>query len=61
MSPDWEDITMNFHRMNVGPRLIVHPLTGDLFAGSGGVGGVRLLAPPGSRSHPSLIGNGSAF
>ena len=52
---------MNFHRINVGPRLIVHPLTGDLFAGSGGIGGVRLLAPPGSRSHRSLIGNGSAL
>ena len=61
VSPDWEDITMNFHRVNVGPRLVVHPLTGDLFAGSGGVGGVRLLPPPGRRSHRSLIGNGSAL
>jgi hypothetical protein len=58
-SPDWEDVTLDFPRINVGPRLVVHPLTGDLLAGTGGVGGVRVLAAPGRRSHPSLIGNWS--
>jgi len=55
-SPDWEDITANFHRINTGPKLVVHPLTGDVFAGTGGVG-LRVLPAPGRRSHPSLIGN----
>jgi hypothetical protein len=60
-NPDWEDVTLNFHRVSWGPKLVVHPLTGDIFAGTGGVGGVRMLPPPGRRSHPSLIGNGSAL
>ena len=43
------------------PKLWVHPLTGDVFAGTGGVGGLRMLPPPGRRSHPSLIGNWPAL
>ena len=43
--------------VHVFPKVWVHPLTGDVLAGSDGVGGVRMLPPPGRRSHLSLIGN----
>jgi hypothetical protein len=61
VSPSWEDITKDFHRSTVPPKVWVHPLTGDVMAGSDGVGGIRLLPPPGRRSHPSLIGNWPAL
>jgi hypothetical protein len=50
----WEDITKDFHRSTVFPKLWVHPLTGDVMAGSDGVGGIRMLPPPGTRSHATL-------
>jgi hypothetical protein len=52
---------MDFPRVSTGPMLVVHPLTGDVFAGKDGVGGVRMLPPPGRRSHPSLTGNRSVL
>ena len=49
-SPEWEDITFGFHRSTVFPKVWVHPLTGDVLAGSDGVGGI----PDAAAARPPL-------
>jgi len=58
--PTWENVTFDLYKVSKGV-LAVHPLTGDVFFGTNGIGACRVLPAPGKRSHPSLIGNWPAL
>ena len=67
-SPDWEDITMNFHRINGSPMVLVHPLTGDVFAGfrrrrrgASAAGAGQALAPVADRQLAGSLSLRSAW